>query len=78
MNKLNVELLNAQHILDNVIALAKLNQGQPIAIVSEGDEIKIGVMGIYPTSDDWMFFPVPLDQFDLLPLAPGDLPNSNI
>lgn len=55
------EPLDPRLIVDALVALANRYPGQPVALVDDGQDVKVGILDLYePDDDDWFFRPVPL------------------
>jgi hypothetical protein len=63
---------NAEKIVDLMVGLAERFPGQPVAVIDEGGELKVGVLSLCdPAPDDWFYNPVPL--VSLAEKEPADL-----
>lgn len=54
--------IEAELFVNRLLKLAEQFPGQPVGIVSEGDEFTVGVLNILPNDDDWCLNPVTLEQ----------------
>jgi hypothetical protein len=63
---------DAENLVKLMVKMTESYPDQPVALIQDDGELKIGVMSIYqPTEKDWCLNPVPVAQLVDTPIEPA-------